>query len=258
MDKRSNYESKIAFWIWKTFQLFFGQTWQSLAKEIWNEECTKFFVLIKEPPSAATQSCIASMHKVGLHEIDIEKEGIEEFSFICWRILRPGRYAIIFTSFTWCATGFWLSTRPNFVVIPYLFAVLFTPSFITGRHVSEFPNNCAQYVVIARAPANYQQNFNPHFWWTGTNSKSLTSDDCAMIRDVLWPKLKSTRPGSKKPLEKSKTIVRLLTNLGHLSTPPEGFDMQSFCQDPDTCNCSFSKVKMLYINGRRPDLLQYC
>lgn len=60
-----------------------------------NEGCVQPDIIVTEPQSAPTIRCIFGFYKVGADEPGIEPEKIEDFSFICRKVLEPGGYAFI-------------------------------------------------------------------------------------------------------------------------------------------------------------------
>lgn len=127
---------------------------------------------------------------------------------------------MFFPSSTRFITEFWLSTKPYFDIMPYPHAILFTPCSSPKRHVSGFPKNVAKCAVVAQAAGNHLQNLNSRFYSAGADYDSPRSNGCAMIRNVRWITLKLTRRGCKRPQQKPKKTIQLLTSLVNLFTPP--------------------------------------
>lgn len=86
-------------------------------------DCEEFDAVVTEPPCAPSRSCISSLYRPHLKELEIDNNDVERFAEFCRKVLRAGSHAAILKDSYMISEGISAFGKSGFTVVPYPYAI---------------------------------------------------------------------------------------------------------------------------------------
>lgn len=194
-------------------------TWQTYDKTVRSRTASRVDGIVCNPPYGVSQGSVNN----GRGFVDeVDDMEMSEFAQFCKRCIKSGGYVFLFTSMHYFPKWEKSFVECKFNVMKYPYVLIKNDEQLQRRPITDFPQNIAEFALIAKAPGLHPERFKPEY------SSPFHLVNCSLKRrfsaiyNVPVPRSKLTYPNSKSPIRVEEKSVDLLAEILDLFVPEEG------------------------------------
>lgn len=188
----------------------YDMKWQDYAKSIFSEEEALFDLVITDPPYNLPAN--PSRSGTGYNDFICDEE-MRAFTQFCNRSLKSGSYVILFTSFQLFSRWIESFKSAQFKVMPYPFVVMKDHNTMQQRQKTDFPQNCSEFIMLAKSNGAHPSGFMPDFKSLYNNVCSSSKKAFAGVNQLPVTKFKLLNKPSKEPVRVEEKNVDFIMEL---------------------------------------------
>lgn len=184
----------------KAGQEFYSMSWQAFLKENWSDDAAKPDANTTKPPPALKHSRVSSLWMCRTNKNHIEEGAVERFACICKIIFNPGDYVVLLADFV--RLNEWMVAFCELWIDGFLYpyACVYSSDSVPNQSMSGYPKKSAQYGGLANRARCHPETFKPRLESHVSDMSSTSKLDYSVITNVIWPSMRLTRAGCRKPL----------------------------------------------------------
>ncbi len=197
----------------------YDMKWQDYSRSIFSDKDSLFDLVLTDPP----YNLPANPSRSGTGYKDfISDDEMRSFSQFCNRALKTGCYALLFTSFQLFPRWVQSFKDSQFKVMPYPFVVMKDQGTIQQRMTIDFPQNCCEFLMIAKSNGTHPNGFIPDFKSLYNNVCTSSKKSFAGVSNLPVTKYKLLNKPSKEPVRVEEKNVDFITELISEFSPING------------------------------------
>ena len=203
----------------------YDMKWQDYAKSIFSEDEILFDLIITDPPYNLPSN--PSRSGTGYKDF-ISDEEMRAFTQFCNRALKTGSYIVLFTSFHLFPR--WVSSfkESQFKVKSYPFVVMKDHNTIQQRQKIDFPQNCTEFILLAKSNGSHPTGFMPDFKHLYNNVCTSSNKAFAGVSNLPVTKFKLLNKPSNEPVRVEEKNVDFILELVSQFSPNNGSIMDPY------------------------------
>lgn len=199
-------------------------SWKDYEKTV-HKDGENFNLILCDPPYNLPKN----KSKTGKHYRDfIDDDHISSFAQFCRRMVVPGGYVFLFTSFHLFHKWVFAFEKCQMSVMQHPFVLVKISSEMQGYRYSDTPQNACELAVLARVPGAARNSFKPDFLSPYCFIQCSHKRRFSIIDNIPVTKNKLTFPGSREIVRVEEKNPSLLSAIITTLCPEDGNVLDPF------------------------------